>query len=125
MAEYSYISNLTVQQTMAKAVEETNGGKTSWLAAIAIALGKFQGQTAANMMKIVDKLEKNAADTAALGTDPDDKKAALARQNLAAEANVLNARLQGEAQMFKIQSETTSTVLKAIGEGQSTVARKQ
>lgn len=118
--EFSHVAN--VERAMNHAIESTNGGKTSWLAAIAIALGKIQGQTAANMMNITDKLDANARATAKLGDSPSDNNK---RQALAAEANVLNARLQGEAQMFKIQSETTSTVIKAIGEGNSSVARKQ
>lgn len=96
----------------------------NWLAAIAEALGKIQGDTAARMVKLVDELNTNSEAYGALaGNDSPwavDKKASLA-----AEANVLNARLQGEGQMFKIQSETTSTVIKSIGEGQSSVARKQ
>lgn len=117
---FSHVQN--VERAMNNAVDSTNSGKTSWLAAIAVALGKIQGQTAANMMNITDKLDANAAKTAKLGDSNSDNNK---RQVLAAEANVLNARLQGESQMFKIQSETTSTVIKAIGEGNSTVARKQ
>lgn len=117
--EFSHTAN--VEQAMNNAIEGTNSGKTSWLAAIAIALGKIQGQTAANMINIVDKLDANARDTAKLGDSASDGNK---RQSLAAEANVLNGRLQGESQMFKIQSETTSTVVKSIGEGNARVASK-
>lgn len=37
----------------------------------------------------------------------------------------LQAKMQGEAQMFSIASSTMSTTVKAIGEGLSSVARKQ
>lgn len=122
---FSTFDMKAVADQASKADSVAGGGKgLNWLAAIAVALGKIQGETAGRMIQLVDELSKNAEAYGKLAgqdsTSATDKKATLA-----AEANVLNAQLQGESQMFKIQSETTSTVIKAIGEGNSSVARKQ
>lgn len=121
---FSYVKNAEVNESRATEGNKGKAGKgLGWMAAIAAALGKIQGDTAARMLDLVDKLQKNVDQMpSSSDTSP---QAGNKRQKLAAEANVLNARLQGEGQMFKIQSETTSTVIKSIGEGNSSVARKQ
>ncbi len=122
---FSTFDMKAVADQASKADSVGGGGKgLNWLAAIAVALGKIQGETAGRMIQLVDKLSANAKEYGDLA-GKEGQKATDDKATLAAEANVLNAQLQGESQMFKIQSETTSTVIKAIGEGNSSVARKQ
>lgn len=89
----------------------SGGGKKSWLVAIAEAMGKAMGEHAANMVEYANQMNANTGG----GDDPE----------AAREFAALQAKMQGEAQMFSIASTTMATVIKAIGEGLSSVARKQ
>lgn len=118
---HSFTANLKATENYSEQAIDYKG--LNWLGVIAATLGKIQGDTAARMLDLTHQLQKNA-DAMPSSSNTSDEANNL-RQELAAEANVLNARLQGEAQMFKIQSEATSTVIKAIGDGNSSVARRQ
>lgn len=83
----------------------------SWLVAIAEALGKAMGEHAANMVGYANDMNNATGG----GDDPE----------AAREFAALQAKMQGEAQMFSIASSTMATTIKAIGEGLSGVARKQ
>ncbi|MDT0498231.1 hypothetical protein RM530_12765 [Algiphilus sp. W345] len=92
------------------AVSGSSEGK-SWLVAIAEALGKAMGEHAANMVGYANDMNNATGG----GDDPE----------AAREFASLQSKMQGEAQMFSIASSTMSTTIKAIGEGLSSVARKQ
>jgi hypothetical protein len=84
-----------------------DGSGESWLVAIAQALGKLAGQRAERMVELLD--------LAATKTGKDDSQ----------EFSVIMGRFQGEAQMFSLVSNALATVVKAVGEGLSGIARKQ
>jgi hypothetical protein len=89
------------------------GGKKaagSWLEAIARALGEVAGEKAAKMVDLSNQISEKAGDSS-----PESAK----------EMTALNAELSGTSQMFKTLQETMNTTVKSIGEGLSTVARKQ
>jgi len=121
------------------------GGKVtakSWIAMIAEALGKVQGQKAQEMMQLTNKVsniseqqvqnsedgmkfagvtEKNAKGSQLKDKETNEKE----KEKLAAEMTKAQAELQGVQQEYKLISETTSTVLKTLGEALSGMARKQ
>lgn len=88
-----------------------DGEGQSWLVAIAEALGEQMGKHAANMVEYANDMNNLTGG----GDDPE----------AAREFAAVQAKMQGEAQMFSIASQTMSTTVKAIGEGLSGVARKQ
>ncbi len=93
----------------------------SWLQKIAQALGEVLGEKAAKMVELSEKISEAAdAQKKAAGTkdEGDDKEAA-------AEMTKLQTEMQGVSQEYKLLSETVSTCIKGIGEGCSTLGRKQ
>lgn len=78
-------------------------GKSSWLHAIAEALGQKVGELAVSMTQHADDVGS-----------PDAQKSANASANLTA-----------DSQLFSMYMNALSTVLKSIGEGNSAMARKQ
>lgn len=103
--------------------EATNDtkGKGSWLMALAKALGGMAGKSAANIVKLSGELTK-LGDEKANAAGGDDPKA---KEQAAADYNEKNTELQGASQEFSLLMNTISTTLKSLGEGMSTVARKQ
>ncbi|WP_129137011.1 hypothetical protein [Luteimonas sp. YGD11-2] len=80
-----------------------SNGETSWLHAIAKALGEKVGELAESMVKNADKVgSKNEK-----------------------EATAASAQLTADSQLFSMYMNALSTVLKSIGEGNVAMARKQ
>ena len=108
--------------------KEGKDGK-HWLVALAEAMGNIAGKHLKNMIELADKIGNvgndkgqsntrtsgNETDSTGTKTDPDEAKK-MAK---------LQAEFQAESQMFKMVSESASTLVKSIGESLSTLARKQ
>ncbi len=104
------IAKMVVQNLQAA---DSKGGKgKSWLVAIAQALGGIMGDKAAKIVELTGKMDKLAK------ADPEDQKAAKEFQK-----NMME--LQAQSQLFSMISNASSTAIKSIGEGMTTVARKQ
>lgn len=91
-----------------------SGGSSgkSWLVAIAEAMGNALGTKAARLVDLSKKLDSLA------GSSSDDQQAAKEFQKTMAE-------FQAESQLFSMMSNAFSTAVKAIGEGMTSLARKQ
>lgn len=89
-----------------------SGGGKSWLVAIAEAMGNALGTKAAKLVELSHKLDSLA------GKSSDDQQAAKEFQKTMAE-------FQAESQLFSMMSNAFSTAVKAIGEGMTSLARKQ
>jgi hypothetical protein len=87
--------------------KETSNGKGNWLVVLASALGKQAGE---HLKAMVD-LGKEMG-----GMDSKENPEEFAQ---------MQAEFQAESQMFKMFQEAISTMIKSIGEGLSSVARKQ
>ena len=83
------------------------GGATSWFAVLARAMGEIAGQHLDKMIELSDKMQN------------------LTDKDKAGEMSAVQAEFQAESQMFKMASEAASTAIKSIGEGLSSMARKQ
>jgi hypothetical protein len=94
---------------------KTGKKATSWLEAIALAMGEAAGNKAAKMVELSNKL---ATLSSAGGGDK-------AQQKAAKEMNAVNAQFQATAQEYNMLQTAFSTAIKAIGEGMSAMARKQ
>lgn len=92
------------------------GGKqaTSWLEAIAIAMGEAAGNKAAKMVELSNKLKELSS----AGGDEQ------AQQQAAKEMNSVNAQFQAASQEFNMLQSAFSNAIKAIGEGMAQMARK-
>jgi len=96
-------------------------GNMGWLEAIAIALGKAAGDLADKMKELAEKISadngapvnSSAGSTASASSEPDPS-----------QATQDNTRLQGLSQEYSTLMNTISTILKTIGEAQSSMARK-
>lgn len=90
----------------------TEGGSSegSWLLAIASAMGEAMGKEAGKMVKLANDM-RNA------GGGSDQEKAQAFSQ--------MQAEFQATSQMFSMLQNAFSTALKSIGEGLSSMARKQ
>ncbi|HVI59400.1 MAG TPA: hypothetical protein VM619_11110 [Luteimonas sp.] len=88
-----------------------SGGK-SWLVAIAQAMGNALGTKAAKLVELSKKLDSLA------GSSSDDQQAAKEFQKTM-------AQFQAESQLFSMMSNAFSTAVKSIGEGMTSLARKQ
>ena len=104
-----------------------NGGKGgkggsaggSWLVALARALGEVAGDKAAKMVELSDKLVKLGEEGQSIGKDDKDAKEANAKESVATQ-NELN----GVSKEFQQFMETINSVVKGIGDGLTSVARK-
>lgn len=83
-------------------------GASNWLVAIAKALGEKMGEIAGKMVELTDQLQTLGGESA----------------EDAQEFNKVVMELQGQSQMYGMISQAANTVVKAIGEGMSAVARK-
>ena len=123
-----------------EAGDTEGGGKGggNWLVAIAKALGSMAGEYAADMVRSAEKMaDINGAESAKEleSTMGDGFKVQSGGENSDAEGDLkaakaqamsqVQAEMQAQAQMFKMVSEATSTSIKSIGEGLSSMARKQ
>lgn len=92
--------------------EETQGakgGSSSWLTAIAKAMGEAAGKHADNLVKLSKQIQDAAGSK---------------EEGAAGKATALQAEFQAEAQMFSMLQNAFSTAIKSIGEGMTTMARK-
>jgi hypothetical protein len=92
--------------------EASGSGGKSWLVAIAQAMGNALGTKAAKLVELSHKLDSLA------GKSSDDQKSAKEFQKTMAE-------FQAESQLFSMMSNAFSTAVKSIGEGMTSLARKQ
>lgn len=99
------------------------GGKGGWLMALATAMGGIMGDRAANMVSLMDKLQTLNDQQKELNSDSKGNKEAL--EENAREFNLTMTQFQAESQMFGIISNASSTAIKSIGEGLTSLARKQ
>jgi len=92
--------------------ETRKSGGGNWLIALAKALGETAGEHLESMVELSEKIG-------------DIKGSGKSDKAQAKEMADLQAQFQAESQMFKMVSEATSTAVKSIGEGLSSMARKQ
>jgi hypothetical protein len=91
-------------------------GGGNWLVALAQAMSKISGQHLKNMIQAQADMQENMS-TEDMDTD---------EQKTKADAfNEAQGRFQAESKMFSMVSEATSTALKSISEGLTSLARKQ
>ena len=94
------------------------GGASSWLVALAKALGEVAGDKAAKMVQLSNDLTK--LNDEGKGLDKGSKEAEdNARQSVS-----LQSELNGVSKEFQQFQETINTVIKGIGDGLTSVARK-
>jgi len=103
-----------IQSAMREATEEASGnssrrsgGKGNWLAILARALGDTAGKHLKQMVELGEKMG---------GIDSKENPEQFAK---------IQAEFQAEAQIFKMFQEAIGTMVKSIGEGMASVARKQ
>lgn len=99
-----------IRESMQEESEETGngqGGSGNWLMVLAKALGEASGKHLKNMVELGEKMG---------AMDSEENPEAFAETQ---------AEFQAASQIFKMFQESISTMIKSIGEGMSTVARKQ
>jgi hypothetical protein len=101
-----------------------SNGSGSWLVALAKAMGEMTGEHLQKMMQAQDRMEDSKVDDADL-EGLSDEEASQLKQEKGKEFTQAQAEFQAEAKLFAMCSEATSTVLKSVGEGLSSMARKQ
>ncbi|MES9866065.1 MAG: hypothetical protein ABW157_12050 [Candidatus Thiodiazotropha sp. LLP2] len=99
----------------------TKGGSTNWLVALATAMGKIAGQHLEKMMEAQDDMENSNTDTSEMS----EADAAKAEKEDGKKFTEAQSRFQAESKLFAMTTEATSTALKSIGDGLSSLARKQ
>lgn len=99
---FSFVQE-TQQEEIARA--RTSGKSNSWLMAFAKLMGEVMNNVAKQMMEKAKEI-----DAAANNKEP---------------ANELTAELTALSQLFKMISEAANNVIKSVGEGNSSLARKQ
>jgi hypothetical protein len=113
--------------------EDSKEGKSSkgnWLVALAGALAEVQGEFLTAAMKNMDTMRENSK-KATQGTPPKNESAAAKETRQKAEESARNEFLmaqshyQANMQMFNMVANMTTTSLKSLGEGLTSIARKQ
>lgn len=95
------------EDMQAESKESGEGGEGNWLMILASALGKASGAHLKNMVDLGKKMgDMNAEDSPEAFAET-------------------QAEFQAASQIFKMFQESISTMIKSIGEGMSSVARKQ
>lgn len=94
-------------------------GGGSWLIAIAKALGSMCGKEASKLVELSGKMDQ------ALEAKSNAKEGSKAESKAADEYQKLMTQFQAESQLFNMLSNVASTAIKSLGEGMSTIARKQ
>jgi len=102
---FSFVQNVQDEGRIQATQARTGGASTSWLMAFAKLMGEVANNIAEQMM---DKAKQ--IDAAAKSEEP---------------ANELTAELTALSQLFKMVTEATSNVIKSVGEGNTSLARKQ
>jgi hypothetical protein len=108
----------TAQSLGDEADQKCNGGKGSgnWLVALAGALSEVQAKFLNQAMENMDEMKSNTADK------NDSKKEAAAKRDKFLTAQ---SEYQANIQMFNMVANMTATSLKSLGEGLTSIARKQ
>ncbi|MCG7992981.1 MAG: hypothetical protein JAY99_11355 [Candidatus Thiodiazotropha lotti] len=101
-----------------------NSGSGSWLVALAKAMGEMTGDHLQKMMQAQDRMEDSKVDDADLKGKSEEEQSQI-KQEKGKEFTQAQAEFQAESKLFAMCSEATSTVLKSVGEGLSSMARKQ
>lgn len=86
--------------------KDTDGAADSWLVAIAKAMGKMLGNQAQRLVDLTNEMSKHTG------------------KNDAQEFQQINAEFSAQSQMFGILSNSFSNSIKTIGDGLTTIARK-
>lgn len=94
------------------------GGASSWLVALAKALGEVAGDKAAKMVQLSNELTK--LNDEGKGLEKGSKEA----EDNARQSVTLQSELNGVSKEFQQFMETINTVVKGIGDGLTSVARK-
>jgi hypothetical protein len=94
------------------------GGASSWLVALAKALGEVAGDKAAKMVQLSNELTK--LNDEGKGLEKGSKEA----EDNARQSVTLQSELNGVSKEFQQFQETINTVIKGIGDGLTSVARK-
>jgi hypothetical protein len=89
-------------------------GSSSWLVAIAKAMGRVAGEHMKKVSQLSDKLETLSADAGNKEQNAENAK----------QAGITTNELQGETQMVSLLQNAFSNALKSLGESLSTMARK-
>jgi hypothetical protein len=98
----------------------------SWLVALARAMGEMTGRHLTKMMDAQDAMEASEVDeTSDKWKNASEKEQSEMKKEAGREFTKAQAEFQAESKLFSMCSEATSTVLKSIGEGLSSMARKQ
>jgi hypothetical protein len=103
-------------------------GGGNWLVALAQAMSKISGQHLKNMIQAQADMQENMAESPKTGEDGEKIAEDLTTEEKQAKADAFNeaqGRFQAESKMFSMVSEATSTALKSISEGLTSLARKQ
>jgi hypothetical protein len=103
---------------------KAKSGAGSWLVALAKAMGEMTGNHLQKMMQAQDKMEKSEATDEELEGKSKEEQSKI-KQEKANDFTIAQAEFQAESKLFAMCSEATSTVLKSVGEGLSSMARKQ
>lgn len=108
-----YVGDIASSAVARGESEGASGAKgKSWLVAIAQAMGNALGTKAAELVKLSNQLDGLA------GKSSSDESAAK-------EFQTTMAKFQAESQLFSMLSNAFSTAIKSIGEGMTSLARKQ
>jgi hypothetical protein len=104
--------------------KKAKNGSGSWLVALAKAMGEMTGDHLQKMMQAQDRMEDSKVDDADLKGKSEEEQSQI-KQEKGKEFTQAQAEFQAESKLFAMCSEATSTVLKSVGEGLSSMARKQ
>ncbi|MET0010106.1 MAG: hypothetical protein ABW124_19610 [Candidatus Thiodiazotropha sp. 6PLUC9] len=109
-----------------KEATKSEKGSGSWLVALARAMGQMTGEHLENMMQAQADMEHSddIKDTEKYANASDEEKEKM-DQKAGSAFTEAQAVFQAESKLFSMCSEATSTVLKSIGEGLSSMSRKQ
>jgi hypothetical protein len=102
---------------------KAGGAGGSWLVALARALGEVAGDKAAKMVELGNKLETLGEEGNKLESGKDGKETDAQKAN-ARESVTTQSELNGVSKEFQQFMETLNTVVKGIGDGLTSVARK-
>ncbi|MEN5059398.1 hypothetical protein [Luteimonas sp. TWI1416] len=119
--EFSYALTMNHFNSEVKDTEAVNKGSSaatgSWLVALATMLGKMAdrlGDGIVKQAKLIDQQMNKEAEARNGGKTVEDS-------NL----SQLNSEMQAMSQQMKMLMDAISTIIKSIGEGNSSIARKQ
>lgn len=121
-ANLNMVKNI-VTQTQGQVDEIADKASTGggWMSAIAKAMGKAMGIQAARVVALSNAIAENASQM----SGKSDKDSTAADAKLAAIGQALNTQFQAASQELSTTSNAFATAIKALGEANTTMARKQ